>query len=49
MNPLRGFVIGIVLFWTGMASSGGEIKLLSKPHDPYGSPRPAPGSSMCRS
>jgi len=43
MNPLCSFVGAIVLFCAGMGSLGGEIKLLSKPHDPYGSPRPAPG------
>ena len=25
------------------AGSGAEVKLVTKPHDPYGVPRPAPG------
>ena len=43
MNPLHGFAGAFVLFWTGMASVGGEIEMLFRPHDPYGCPRPAPG------
>ncbi len=43
MNLLRWLVGVLVIPWVFSAASGAEIKVLSKAHDPYGSPRPAPG------
>jgi len=42
MKPVHGLACVLVLAWAGSSVPAAEIKLLSKAHDPYGSPRPAP-------
>lgn len=43
MSLSRYFVCALVFPWACAAVSGAEIKVLFRPHDPYGSPRPASG------
>src|SRR5689334_2896024 len=41
--PTRIFAAYSLALWFAAAAVGAEIKLVTKPHDPYGVPRPAPG------
>ncbi|MCR4415903.1 MAG: hypothetical protein NUV77_26105 [Thermoguttaceae bacterium] len=43
MFCLRWFLGAALCLGAGNAVLGGELRLLAKPHDPYGSPRPARG------
>lgn len=42
MRRSRCLMWGVAVLWASAALSAAEVRLLSKPHDPYGSPRPAP-------
>ena len=43
MSVLRWLAGSLLVPFVCAVTSGAEIKVLSRPHDPYGCPRPAPG------